>query len=205
MGSLDEAESRVASEGAPGPNGIVLATMSRTSQRQDGDQVTRVQTLFVHHSPAVRGFILALLPDFSAVDDVLQETFLTVTAKAAEFEPGSSFLRWACAIARFKVIEYAHKSARCHQAFAPEVIESLSACEPPDDDQTELRITLLTECLGQLAPQARRVVELRYQQAHKPAEVATLMGWSAGAVYVALSRARSVLRECVERKINQQI
>ncbi len=140
-------------------------TVSHIPQRPDGEKVARVQTLFVQHSPALRGFVLSLLPDFAAVDDVLQETFLTLTAKAGEFEPGTSFLRWACAIARFKVIEYGRRNARGPQSFSPEVIESLCASEPAEVEHSEDWIGLLAECVGRLAPKARRAVELRYQHA----------------------------------------
>jgi RNA polymerase sigma-70 factor (ECF subfamily) len=46
----------------------------------------------------------------------------------------------------------------------------------------------------------KRSVELRYVGDHKPAEVARMIGWSAEAVHVALSRARSLLRDCIERR-----
>ena len=44
-----------------------------------------VSALFVQFSSEIRGFILALLPDMIRADDVFQETFLTVTRKAADF------------------------------------------------------------------------------------------------------------------------
>ncbi len=50
------------------------------------DLVTRNDT-----QRRLRAFVLSLAPDFSAADDVLQETFLVVTRKAAEFEPGTNF------------------------------------------------------------------------------------------------------------------
>src|SRR5207244_9232282 len=126
--------------------------MSRPPLSPDPDPVRRVQTLFVLHTPALRGFILSLFPDFAAVDDVLQETFLTVTAKAAEYEPGSSFLRWACAIARYKVFEVARQRPKATQPLSPAVVESLCACEPDDEDGPDLRLRALAECLEQLAP-----------------------------------------------------
>lgn len=39
------------------------------------DQVELVQRLFVQNMVAVRGFVIALMPDFGRVDDVVQETF----------------------------------------------------------------------------------------------------------------------------------
>ena len=166
------------------------------------DHVAQVQMLFVQHSPALRGFILSLMPDFGRVDDILQETFLTITKKADDFVPGSNFMGWACAIARFKVLEAVRVNPHAPQALSEEVLESLCACEPEPEEQSE-RLKYLTDCLDQLAPQARRAIELRYQQAHKPAEIAQIMGWSPDAVYVALSRARVVLRECVSRKLGR--
>ena len=47
-----------------------------------------VQGLFLTHIDLVRGFIRALVRDRHLADDVLQETFLTVARKAADFEPG---------------------------------------------------------------------------------------------------------------------
>jgi Sigma-70 region 2 len=55
------------------------------------EQTALVQGLFVQHLPALRGFVLSLVSDFSLVDDVVQEAFLTVTAKAANFERGTNF------------------------------------------------------------------------------------------------------------------
>jgi len=163
-------------------------------------RTAHVQMLFIQHTSQLRGFIIAIMPDFGRVDDVLQETFLTVTKKAADFRPGSNFLGWVCTIARFKVIESGRKAARGAQPLAPDVIESLAACAPEAEVEDE-RIQLLAECMSQLAPQARRAMELRYQQAHKPAEIAKILGWTPNSIYVALSRARDVLKACVESKI----
>lgn len=165
-------------------------------------QTALVQMLFVQHTAALRGFVHALMPDFARADDVMQETFLTVTKKAADFEPGSNFLGWACTIARFKVME-AGRKAKNSTTLSPDIIESLCACEPEPEASDE-RLRHLAECLKKLAPQSRQAVEMRYQQAHKPAEIARRLGWNAESVYVALSRARALLRECVARKLAQE-
>ena len=159
-----------------------------------------VSALFVQFSPEVRGFILALLPDLSRADDVFQETFLTVTRKAADFRPGTNFLAWACTIARYKVLEAGRRRAESARPFSEEVLESLCAvCPEPENEDRELQ--LLNECLEELHPHTRRAMELRYEQGHKPAEIARRLGWTAESVYVVLSRARAALRQCVERKI----
>ncbi len=162
-----------------------------------------VHALFIRHSPEVRGFILALLPDMSRVDDVFQETFMTVSRKSADFKIGTNFLAWVCSIARYKVKEALRLQSGRMQALTDEVIEALCAAAPPaeaEDDQ----LKALTKCLHELPIHAKRAVELRYQHAHKPPEIARLLGWSTASAYVVLSRARTMLRECVEKALRAQ-
>jgi RNA polymerase sigma-70 factor (ECF subfamily) len=68
------------------------------------EHTLRVQQHFVRHQGALKAFVLALWPDFAEADDVLQEVFLTVTAKAHQFEEGTNFLSWARSIARYEVL-----------------------------------------------------------------------------------------------------
>ena len=88
----------------------------------DPDQIALVQRLFVQNMVAVRGFVIALMPDFSRVDDVVQETFLTVTAKADDFVEGTKFRSWAFSIARFKVLESARRPGSKEVLLDAEVI-----------------------------------------------------------------------------------
>lgn len=160
-----------------------------------------VQGLFVQHAPALRGFVLALVRDFSAVDDVIQETFVLVTAKAGEFQIGSNFQAWVRAIARFKILE--HQRWGSAPRLSDEVVEALAACAP-ESSGADRRLELLGECLQSLSPRAREAIELRYTQAHTPPEIARRIGWTVEAVYVALSRARTALRSCVEDKLTRE-
>jgi len=159
-----------------------------------------VNALFVQFSPEVRGFILALMPDLSKADDIFQETFLTITRKAKDFRPGSNFLAWACTIARLKVLEAGRRRQGTPHPFSEEVIESLCAAMPEPESEDE-KLRALDECLEELHPHTRRAMELRYEQGHKPGEIAQRLGWTAESVYVVLSRARAALRECVSRKL----
>jgi len=74
---------------------------------EDGapDVTESVQLLFVRHENSIRAFVRSLQPSLADADDVMQETFLTISRKSSTFEPGSNFLAWACGIARFKVLE----------------------------------------------------------------------------------------------------
>ncbi len=166
----------------------------------DPHQQQQVLQLFVRHQARIKGFIVSLLPDFAAADDVLQETFLVVQRKAGEFEVTSNFVAWAFQIARFQVMKAQAQQRRAADRFSGEVLEALAASAPmegPDDK----KLTALPGCLVKLAPQARRIVDLFYEHEHKPQEIARILAWTPAAVSVALSRARGFLRKCIEEQL----
>ena len=182
-----------------GPLPIIGGVRNHQGAEVSASGALGVQGLFLTHLNVIRGFIRALVRDRHLADDVLQETFLTVTRKSADFEPGTNFPRWACAVARLKVMEAQRREKGNLLFLSEEAIEALAASE--DLPEQDFRAELLDGCINDLPPAMKRSVELRYVGDHKPAEIARIIGWSAEAVYVALSRARSLLRDCIERKI----
>ncbi len=159
---------------------------------------------FVRFQPRIKGLIVALLGDFAAADDVLQETFLVVQQKADEFSPDSNFLAWAFQIARFQVLKHQTQRQRSRARFSEAVLDALTASAPVEDVDDSQRVAL-AGCVEKLAPQARRIVDLFYQHEHSPQEIARLMDWSAAAVSVALSRARRFLRECIQQQLRGEV
>lgn len=163
------------------------------------EHTLQVQQLFVRHQGALKAFVLALYPDFAEADDVMQEVFLVITRKAAEFKPESNFLSWARTIARYEVMTARRKKTRT--IVKPEVLEALqAAC--PEDFATDRKLNALTHCMVQLAPKAREIMQLRYQHEHKPSEIAQMLARSVNSINVALAKARVALRECVDRQLN---
>jgi RNA polymerase sigma-70 factor (ECF subfamily) len=155
-----------------------------------------VQQLFVRHQGQLRAFVLAVWPDFARADDVLQEVFLTVTAKADDFREGSNFIAWSRAITQRKLHE-ARRLAR-KPTISPDVLKSLAAA-CPEQWAEDRRLTTLAECLKSLPPRAQELVRLRYHKEHSPPEIARLLGRTVNSVNVALAKARVALRECVSR------
>lgn len=164
------------------------------------DHQQQVLQLFVRHQTRIKGFIVSLLGDFAAADDVVQETFLIVQRKSEEFSPGSNFIAWAFQIARFQVMKAQSQHKQAADRFSDVVLEALAASAPekPFDDD---KLIALPECLSKLAPQARRIVDLFYEHEHKPQEIARIVQWTPSAVSVAISRARRFLRECIEEQL----
>lgn len=168
---------------------------------QPGSTVADVQRLFVQNATVIRGFIVTLMPVRDQVDDVFHEVFLVVVDKASDFRPGSDFLAWVFTISKFKVLQAIKKNASRRTAVLdPDVIESLIDAAP-SESFSEDTINALNACMQSLAPAARKVVKLRYQESLKPAAIAQRLGIAASTIYVTLSRARSALRTCVDSKL----
>lgn len=164
------------------------------------EHTLRVQSLFVQHQPELRCLVQSLVPDFAAADDVIQECFLTVSAKAHQFEIGTNFVAWVRSIARFKVLALQRDSARNPTMLAPEVLESLlvSASDPDTREEAGESLQLLRDCLAKLAPAAREIIRMRYFSQWGPAEISRIRECSQNAVNVTLARSRDALRRCMD-------
>jgi RNA polymerase sigma-70 factor (ECF subfamily) len=170
------------------------------------DAVPEVQALFVQHIIAIRGFVFALIPDHHRAADVVQEVFVTITAKAESFERGTNFKAWACAIARNKVLQaFDRMGSDKTDLLSPEIIETLA--EDPGEyfAEQDARLPYLAQCVERLAPQARRMVSLRYNGAQPLSEIAQDLGWTVESVKVALAKARAFLRKCVTRRMSTEM
>ena len=153
------------------------------------------------HIDEIRGFIRALARDQQLANDVLQETFLTVTKKAPSYEPDGKFVKWVCAIARFKILELSRRESGRLTFLTEEALEALVEEEIPAWDD---RLEPIERCLDELPPSMRKMIDLRYRAGRKPAAIAEQVGWTVEAVYVCLSRARRELRYCIAGKFSEK-
>ena len=162
-----------------------------------------VQRQFVKHQSVIKAYILSLLPALADAEDALQETFLTVSAKAGAFEEGTNFIAWACTIARFKVLE-SRRKLNDPRAITDEAIEALAE-DVPEPLFFEEQIDAVRNCLDRLAPRAKQIVWLRYHGGLSCEDVGRQVGWGAAAVRVALAKARTVLRTCVDFQLRRPV
>ncbi len=159
----------------------------------------QVQMLFVRHEGVIRAFVRALQPSLADADDVLQETFLTVSRKASSFEPGTNFVAWACGIARLKVLESFRRQKRANVLSEAALIAL--ADDAPAAEVTGLREEALSRCVEKLAPRSRDLLWRRYSGRQDSDKMADGLGMTSTAVRVALSKARAFLRDCVSTEL----
>jgi RNA polymerase sigma-70 factor (ECF subfamily) len=158
----------------------------------------QVQKLFVKHQRQLRAYLLALWPDSTVADDILQEVFLTVTQKAEQFQLGTDFASWTRAIARFKAIELRRSAGKF--LVSEDVVDAL-ASECPSNWADDSRLTALSRCMKTLAPKARELIQLRYAEELTPMEIAKQLSRTVNSIGVALAKARVRLRDCMDEQL----
>ncbi len=177
--------------------------MDGESSTSLNDHTFRVQQLFVRHQRSVLAYILTMEPQLEEAEEIVQETFLTVSRKAAEWVDGTNFSSWVRSIARFNTLHSQRTRSRRTARFADDLVELIYEEDTPIDEfsDCERDLAALARCMDRLAPRAKQLIELRYQLGKLPEQIALVMGWSVNSVRVALTRAKIALRECLNREL----
>lgn len=163
------------------------------------DATEQAQLLFVRHEGVIRAFVRALQPSLSDADDVMQETFLTISRKAATYEPETNFVAWACSIARLKVLENLRQRKRATVLSEAAIIALTEAM--PDPSLMAAKERALEQCVDELSPKARDLTWRRYSSRQTSEEMAESTGMTSNAVRIILTKARAFLRDCVHKKV----
>jgi len=157
--------------------------------------------LYVAGERRIYGFIFTLTHDWSATEDILQETAQVMWSKFDTFKPGTDFVAWALAIARYQVMDYRKRRLR-QSLFDNELTEQLAqrAAEHMADEDNRRHEALKT-CLGKLTKRDRHLIELRYRLDTTIRDIAEKLGCHTKSVYRSLQRIRLQLFRCIQRAI----
>ena len=128
--------------------------------------------------------------------------FASCKVSADRFDQDREFLPWALTIAKHEVFAATRDRQRMPRSLSPEVID-LICSDATTIDFDEDRTDALAECLDQLPPRSRQAIEMRYALALRPAEISRRLSLQVETVYVTLSKARSLLKDCVTRRLGQ--
>ncbi|QDV72115.1 ECF RNA polymerase sigma factor SigL [Planctomycetes bacterium K2D] len=170
------------------------------SAESEADRQDRFVRLLSKHSSALYGYVLALTANRHDADDVFQETNVVLLRKWEQFEFGTDFLAWSCAIARYKTLSHLSRSRRQH-ALDPQLIEALSEKALDAARSADQRRDALLECIGKLGASQSRIVQSRYYHQYSVKEIAENLGMSSARVYRSLASIHRSLHECVQRNL----
>jgi RNA polymerase sigma-70 factor, ECF subfamily len=120
--------------------------------------------LWMQCERSVYRYLLTLMPDADAADDVLQETALALWEKAVEYQPELPFFAWACGFARNKALTYYRARSRLPQLLDEDVVELLAAeaAATADEEWFQGLLKALSGCVSRLQPPEQRLLQARY-------------------------------------------
>ncbi|MCG8651066.1 MAG: sigma-70 family RNA polymerase sigma factor [Pirellulales bacterium] len=160
------------------------------------------QELIEDHQSPLRAFILAICPDHSSVEDILQETNRVLWEKRTDFQLGTNFLAWARKIAQFQTMSFLKTSKRkSWLRFDSELVQALAEMIETQDKQRNQRAEALKHCLSQLSETDTALIQWRYKEQLSVRQISLLTSRSEGALKQVYLRIRNQLRLCLERKI----
>lgn len=135
--------------------------------------------------------------DADALDDVVQETLLTVHRVRHTYDPARSYDAWLAAIATRRAIDALRSHGRRDRR---ELHDDVALDRHPDRDDASMdaerrqQARCLREAIAQLPPGQREAVEQLGLHEQSLAEAAAHTGRNAGALKVNLHRALKALR-----------
>lgn len=164
------------------------------------------RTVVAAYHQRLRAALAGLCPPGADADEIAHLAFIEAYRNLDRFEPGSNFFAWLCAIARHRLLaecKRLQRQSHNRQNFLNQLlIEQLHTQAAAQSELNELRLRLLADCLAQLTPEARHVLDERYQRRTPVEAIAQALGRTASAVSVQLFTLRRKLRACIERKAN---
>jgi RNA polymerase sigma-70 factor (ECF subfamily) len=174
-------------------------------QRAETDRTAEFVRLLRQHDVRLTAYVHALVPGWNDAQDVLQETSVRLWQQFDQYTPGTNFGAWACTVARYMVLAYRERSGRERLCFSQSVMDKIGAeVRRATEEHGDDRRRLLADCLTELSDSNRELLKSCYTDRTKIKDVAARLGRSTNAVYLALSRVRRCLHECIERKLSDQ-
>jgi RNA polymerase sigma-70 factor, ECF subfamily len=123
---------------------------------------------------------------------------VTLVRKHKQYDRNRSFVAWALGVAKFEALTYLRQQGKERLIFDDALVESIAENHEIAAQRSASAHKSLAECIEQLDGRARQAIELRYVEDFRTAQIARAMAITDGAARMVLSRARAMLRNCLE-------
>jgi len=152
----------------------------------------------------IRAFIGSIVRGPHDCDDLFQEVALTLWKEFPRYDRSRPFGAWARGIASMKLMQRWDRTKRLPVVLSPDVIEAVAKAFDQTEAASSRQSEALEKCLDQLPEKSRHLLKLRYERSLKIELIAKEMESTLDAVYQSLSRLRTRLQDCVNRRLAAQ-
>jgi RNA polymerase sigma-70 factor, ECF subfamily len=158
------------------------------------------------YQDALTSYAYALLQDWALAQDAVQETFIVLQKKHAEFRPGANVFTWARQMVRFEALNIIRSRSREHCMADEELLALVDAqfMEHMNADalaRMEQQKAALQHCMTRLDSDTLNLLLGFYRERLSCDQLATARHRTVNAIRLALSRSRARLRDCVRNRL----
>jgi RNA polymerase sigma-70 factor, ECF subfamily len=163
----------------------------------DGNR-TSMHILYCRHNVRVYRFILRIVRDATAAEDLVSQVFLDVWRTAGQFQGRSQVSTWLLSIARFKALT-AMRQRRFEDIDQEDVRQIADGCDTPETslDRSDTS-AILRACVQKLSPAHREIINLVYYHEKSVEEVGQIIGIPQSTVKTRMFYARKQLAELLK-------
>lgn len=148
----------------------------------------------------------AVLGNYTAAEDVVQEAMLVVMKKFDQFQEGTSMLSWCRAIVRIEVLrvkQQRHRDQTLGERLLDDAIDAafneFQTAQRRDDAESWRQA--LQRCLQRVPERGRSVLKARFADELSYQQIGERVGMTIEAVRKALFRLKKQVRSCVETSL----
>lgn len=154
-----------------------------------------MQALYGRHHVRVYRFLLRLMRNEAAAEDVMSDVFVDVWQQADRFEDRSAVTTWLLSIARFKALSVLRK--RREQELDDDVAGSIEdeSDNPEVTSQKLSKAEAMRRCIAKLSREHGEVIDLVYYHEQSVDEVSRILGIPEATVKTRMFYARKRLSE----------
>jgi RNA polymerase sigma-70 factor (ECF subfamily) len=181
------------------------ASGRQSSAKETSDQVLvgliaqgdkdAMQVLFARHNVRVFRFLMRIVDNEATAEDLVSEVFIDAWRQAGRFEARSQVATWLLGIARHKALSALRR--RSADQLDDDVIEFIedAADNPEVAVQKHETSAILLDCLRQLSPAHREIIDLVYYHERTIDDVAEIIGVPQNTVKTRMFYARKRIAE----------
>ncbi len=186
--------------------GMLVGFESEAMRLRSGD-ISAVAGLMERYQHRLYRYLLRLVLQPSAAEDLFQQTWLRVMERIRNYDTRRSFEGWLFAVAHNLAIDYLRRRQPLsldEPAFSGEAKSERTQCTDPGPLEQLLskeRAGHVLEAVSELSFAFREVITLRFEEEMKLAEIADVLAMPMGTVKTRLHRALKALRLSLEKKL----
>ena len=148
---------------------------------------------YARHNVRVYRFILRIVRDTTAAEDLASQVFLDVWRTASQFEGRSQVSTWLLSIARFKALT-ALRQRRHEDLDQEDMLEIADDADTPEASLDRSNTSaILRACIAKLSPSHREIIDLVYYHEMSVEEAGLIIGIPQSTVKTRMFYARKQL------------